>query len=189
MSVDKLVDSTQLDSDLTSVADAIRTKGGTSAALAFPAEFVSAIAAIPSGGGGSLKYEIGTFTLENDVVNQSGYAIPHNLGIAPDVVFVWPTPNGGTGPQRGYFYFKAPLGETQQYITSTGTSDYPVVGFYYVSSFGPPLKTRISTPGSSSYSIGSASVPTAANIYLFKFASSATWYAGTYNYFISEKWW
>lgn len=50
MSVDKLVDSAQLDADLTSVANAIRTKGGTSASLAFPADFVSAIAAIPSGG-------------------------------------------------------------------------------------------------------------------------------------------
>ena len=29
MAVDKLVDSTQLDADLTSVANAIRTKGGT----------------------------------------------------------------------------------------------------------------------------------------------------------------
>jgi len=54
MSVDKLVDSTQLDADLTSVANAIRTKGGTSASLAFPADFVSAIAAIPSGGGGAV---------------------------------------------------------------------------------------------------------------------------------------
>lgn len=49
MAVDKLVDSTQLDADLTSVANAIRTKGGTSASLAFPADFVSAIGAIPSG--------------------------------------------------------------------------------------------------------------------------------------------
>jgi hypothetical protein len=51
MSVDKLVDSTQLDADLTSVANAIRTKGGTSASLAFPADFMSAIADIPTGGG------------------------------------------------------------------------------------------------------------------------------------------
>lgn len=51
MAVDKLVDSTQLDTDLTSVANAIRTKGGTSAQLAFPAGFVSAIDAIPTGGG------------------------------------------------------------------------------------------------------------------------------------------
>lgn len=51
MAVDKLVDSTQLDTDLTSVANAIRTKGGTSASLAFPSGFVSAVEAIPSGGG------------------------------------------------------------------------------------------------------------------------------------------
>lgn len=36
--------------DLTSVANAIRTKGGTSAQLAFPADFVSAIEAISGGG-------------------------------------------------------------------------------------------------------------------------------------------
>ena len=51
MAVGKLGDSTQLDADLTSVANAIRTKGGTSASLAFPADFLTAIAAIPSGGG------------------------------------------------------------------------------------------------------------------------------------------
>ena len=50
MSLDKLVDSSQLDTDLTSVANAIRTKGGTSAQLAFPAGFVSAVQAIPTGG-------------------------------------------------------------------------------------------------------------------------------------------
>lgn len=49
MSVDKLVDSTQLDTDLTSVANAIRTKGGTSGQLAFPDGFVSAIQAISGG--------------------------------------------------------------------------------------------------------------------------------------------
>lgn len=49
MSVDKLVDSTQLNSDLTSVANAIRTKGGTSASLEFPDDFVSAIQAISTG--------------------------------------------------------------------------------------------------------------------------------------------
>lgn len=53
MSVDKLVDSTQLDSDLTSVANAIRTKGGTSADLVFPGGFVDAIEAISGGGGGT----------------------------------------------------------------------------------------------------------------------------------------
>ena len=40
------------DSSLTSVADAIRTKGGTSAQLYFPDGFIDAIEAIPTGGGG-----------------------------------------------------------------------------------------------------------------------------------------
>lgn len=39
------------DTELTSVANAIRTKGGTSAQLTYPAGFVSAIEAIPTGGG------------------------------------------------------------------------------------------------------------------------------------------
>lgn len=39
------------DTSLTAVANAIRTKGGTSAQLAFPAEFISAIEAISGGGG------------------------------------------------------------------------------------------------------------------------------------------
>lgn len=62
MAVDKLVDSTQLNADLTSVANAIRTKSGTSAQLAFPAGFVSAIEAIPTGGGSSVKYTRYTLT-------------------------------------------------------------------------------------------------------------------------------
>lgn len=49
MSYDKLVDSAKLDSDLSNVADAIRSKGGTSAELAFPTGFVSAVQAIPTG--------------------------------------------------------------------------------------------------------------------------------------------
>jgi len=49
MAVDKLVDSAQLDADLEDIADAIRAKGGTSASLAFPSGFVSAVQAIPTG--------------------------------------------------------------------------------------------------------------------------------------------
>lgn len=54
MAIDKLVDSSQLDSNLTLVANAIRTKGGTSASLTFPSDFVSAINAISGGGGATL---------------------------------------------------------------------------------------------------------------------------------------
>lgn len=68
MAVDKLVDSTQLDADLTSVANAIRAKGGTSAQLAFPVGFVSAVEAIETGGGGaSIKEELLGYTPQGDV--------------------------------------------------------------------------------------------------------------------------
>ena len=40
--------------NLTAIADAIRTKGGTSAVLSFPDEFVSAIGDIPTGGTATL---------------------------------------------------------------------------------------------------------------------------------------
>ena len=49
MAYDKVIDSSKLDLDLTSVAKAIRSKGGTSEVLAFPAGFVSAIEAIEAG--------------------------------------------------------------------------------------------------------------------------------------------
>lgn len=50
----KVVDAEKLDADLSSVADAIRTKGGTSESLTFPQGFVDAVGAISSGGGESL---------------------------------------------------------------------------------------------------------------------------------------
>ena len=53
MAYDKLVDSSQLNSDLGDVADAIRAKSGGSSQLAFPSGFISEIGSISTGGGGS----------------------------------------------------------------------------------------------------------------------------------------
>lgn len=50
MALDKLVDSSQLDSDLGDIADAIRAKGGTGGQLQFPQGFVDAVEAIETGG-------------------------------------------------------------------------------------------------------------------------------------------
>lgn len=43
------------DTELASVADAIRARGGTSAQLSFPGDFVSAVNAIPTDGGGTAE--------------------------------------------------------------------------------------------------------------------------------------
>lgn len=76
MAIDKLVDSSQLDTDLTSIANAIRAKGGTSAQLTFPNEFVTAINAISGGGGSTLVTktitENGTYTASDD--SADGYS-------------------------------------------------------------------------------------------------------------------
>lgn len=74
MAVEKLVDSTQLDADLTSVANAIRTKGGTSAQMAFPAGFVSAVQAIPTGGGYTIKQ-----IASNEAFYEADLVLPSNV--------------------------------------------------------------------------------------------------------------
>ena len=54
MAYDKVVDSAQLETDLATVADAIRAKGKTTDKLAFPGGFADAVAAISTGGGTDL---------------------------------------------------------------------------------------------------------------------------------------
>ena len=51
-----------LDTELTSIADAIRTKGGTSSQLTFPNGFVAAVQNIPTGGGANLQTKSKTYT-------------------------------------------------------------------------------------------------------------------------------
>ena len=88
MALDKLVDSTQLDSDLTSVANAIRAKSGGNSLLAFPNEFVSEIGNISAGG--SLpspitKVTCGTYTPASI---SSSHTFTHNLGCYPTLFYV-----------------------------------------------------------------------------------------------------
>ena len=90
MAVDKLVDSAQLDADLASVANAIRAKGGTSAQLAFPADFVQAIEDIETGGGGEsgvidsdyVTIEYAFVTVGANSVANATQIIPYLLGLA-----------------------------------------------------------------------------------------------------------
>lgn len=79
--------------DLTAVADAIRTKGGTSGALTFPSGFADAIAAIQAGGGeggGNAKIYTGTITFEEDTsVPVSGLNIPLALPSRVKIIYMW----------------------------------------------------------------------------------------------------
>ena len=53
MAVDRAIDSTEFDSKLTTVADAIRSAGGTTEPMSFPSGMVEAISSLSSGGGGT----------------------------------------------------------------------------------------------------------------------------------------
>lgn len=70
------------DTELTSIANAIRTKGGTSAQLEFPTGFVSAVQAIPTGGGGGLPSEY--VQVEYVQANANGYTDYIDTGVIPD---------------------------------------------------------------------------------------------------------
>lgn len=61
------------DIDLTSVANAIRTKGGTSASLVYPAGYVSAINALPTGALQSYKSAVFTSPGSANLTPDSGY--------------------------------------------------------------------------------------------------------------------
>lgn len=90
MALDKLVDSTQLDANLTSVANAIRAKSGGSSQLAFPAGFVDAIDAIPTGGGGT-RSESGSFTVASGYITEK--SIAHNLNTTKIFGIIWAEPD------------------------------------------------------------------------------------------------
>lgn len=146
-----------------------------------------------SSDGGSIKCETGIFTLDADTTVDANHpiAIPHGLGEAPAVAIVFPenTPEASGDPNRGYIWMDKPMGEETQYTSSSGASSYPITAQYYVSALGPPLKTRVFVPSSSSYMVQSATKPTATHIYLFRQGTSTVFYAGDYRYFVCEKWW
>lgn len=73
MAVDKLVDSTQLNANLTSIANAIRTKGGTSAQMEFPNGFVQAINNIS--GGGAVYTNSKLFINNEQITDVSGFTL------------------------------------------------------------------------------------------------------------------
>ena len=106
------------DTELTSIANAIRTKGGTSNQLVFPTGFVSAVQAIPTGGGGGsvsdvvniLNIGLSGFSLVpyyTSSTNPTGYVLSYSsqdAGAVPAWALfnttIEPVTNGGIGYAR-----------------------------------------------------------------------------------------
>ena len=77
---------------LDAIADAINAKTGGSSAMT-PAEMVTEIGNIPTGGGGSLpsvisKIDGGSFTLASDTAGDR-QSVSHSLGVVPKGFVIW----------------------------------------------------------------------------------------------------
>lgn len=140
----KLVNDTQLDSDLTSVANAIRGKTGGSVTLTFPADFVSAINGIPTGitptGTKSITISASGTTTE-DVTNYASAAITvgagtegtptatkgtvssHAISVTPSVTNGAGYISGGTKTGTAVSVSASELVSGTYSVTSSGTKD------------------------------------------------------------------
>lgn len=132
-----IVDSTMLDAGLTKIANAIRTKGGTSAQLAFPDGMADAIAAIESGTDTLFGryWEYGTITPATDITSEYkivfSKTFPTNINLnASYTIFVWRiAPNSYTAVPPNYSWLWQVTGTKQarsvfaygQYISGTGS--------------------------------------------------------------------
>ena len=176
---------------LTNIADAIRSKGGTTNRLTL-AGMVDAINAIQTGGGDRLKYDIGEFVLDADVkaLNPS---LPHNLGEIPEFILVWTDDFAGLSEENpaeqqcnlGYVWLKNLTGMLQR-LTTAATGDSLTVNFNLNSG---DYRIQPIAPNSVAYTL--AKQPTAEGFGLTQMAgNNYYWRAGvTYKYFVSKAWW
>lgn len=192
MALDKVVDSAALDAQLTSIADAIRSKGGTTDQLTLSG-MVDAINEIQTGGGGTgLAYDMGEFVLEADTTNSSPYTyIAHNLGEKPGFILVWTddyvgvTNTYGTITALGFAWFNKIMG-LENWFTSAAKGEGTTVNFTQdKDKFG----MTVTKPTSSAYSLLSQDV-SSESFKLVKMGTTTYWRAvTTYRYFVSKAWW
>lgn len=90
------------DTSLTSIAEAIRTKGGTTNKLVFPAGFISAIEAIEAGGGGR-NLVTGEVTFESDL-NLYEQSLTIDTGLVTATAAMIIAKNDSSLPSKSYIW-------------------------------------------------------------------------------------
>lgn len=114
------------DSELTSIADAIRTKGGTSEQLEFPDGFVDAVGAI-SGGGNDNEIPDGYQQVQYVELDGSCYAyVPLSLN-ASDIVNVSVTKKANSSNEEGFIGYPD---EFEFYSSQSTSKVWPTSGSY-----------------------------------------------------------
>lgn len=118
------------DTDLTAVANAIRQKGGTSAQLEFPDEFVSAVQAIPTGGGGFSADDIANGDVDGDIVLTASVIPAYRFAgqkirrISSDKAITYSSvPNAGGGNLIGRQFLNCAMLQSVSFPNSTVSAD------------------------------------------------------------------
>lgn len=134
------------DTEITSIADAIRTKGGTSEPLTYPNEFITAIQNIPTGGGSNLQTKSKTYTPSETAQSEtvrpdSGYDGLSSVDISVGAI---PSNYVGSGIIRRDDDDMSGVVDDPYYVVSAPSGYYPNSAEYTL-----PLMTLPSTADSS----------------------------------------
>ena len=186
MALDKVVDSAVLDAQLTSIADAIRSKGGTTDQLTL-AGMVDAINAIQTGSGG-IQSASGEYSIAEEVASLN--IDISDIGFVPDLVVAYLD-------ETGMEYTSAPtkiwyLSYVPDIIDMVNVSNVAYLG-YTRTNVGVLWRgaegtyTQQSAPVSTNY-VGTAKDETGIRIHLARSAATYPIIAGTYKWFAYKIW-
>lgn len=179
---------------LTAIADAIRSKGGTTEQLTLSG-MVDAINAIQtgSGGGTGLAYDMGEFVLEADTTGGGPPVyITHNLGEKPGFILVWTddyvgvtNPDGTYATLLGFVWFNQIMG-LENWFTNSVKGEGTTVNFTQNKATDG---MNIVKPTAATYTLTSAGV-SPESFKITRVSAQTYWRAGTtYKYFVSKAWW
>ena len=186
MALDKVVDSAALDAQLTSIADAIRSKGGTTDQLTL-AGMVDAINAIQTGSGG-IQSASGEYSIAEDVAS---FNIDiSDIGFVPDLVVVYLDETGveytSTPTKMWYLSYvpdiidmiNAPVNSAVVYNRTNVGVLWRGAGGTYVQQTASPATNFVGTVNSE----------TGIHIHLMRSAATFPIIAGTYKWFAYKIW-
>ena len=184
MALDKVVDSAALDAQLTSIADTIRSKGGTTDQLTL-AGMVDAINAIQTGSGG-IQSASGEYSIAEDVAKLN--IDISDIGFVPDLVVVYLDETGmeyTSAPTKIWYLSYVPDIIDMVNVSSNLAYSRTNVGVLWRGERGTYTQQ---TAANTTNFVGTANTETGIRIHLARSAATYPIIAGTYKWFAYKIW-
>lgn len=186
MALDKVVDSAALDAQLTSIADAIRSKGGITDQLTL-AGMVDAINAIQTGGGG-IQSASGEYSIAEDVASLN--IDISDIGFVPDLVAVYLDETGmeyTTTPTKIWCLSYVPDIIDKVNVSFVASIAYSRTNVGVLWRGGGGTLTQQTATTSINF-VGTLTVETGIRIHVARSAATYPIIAGTYKWFAYKIW-